>query len=337
MDTHKHDNYGELLDNIRLIIMKARKNIAQKINTELLMTYWEIGKRIVDEELNKQYDQQSARQLILKLSIQLTKDLGTGFSRTNMFNMRKLYLEYPDVQTLSGQLNWSHYSELLSIEDRQKRAFYKMETEKSCWSIREMKRQIDSSLFERLLLSKGKKNKEIIMNLAANGNELQRPDDIIKDPYVFEFLGIPANKPLMEKDLEKRLIRHIEDFLLELGKGFMFVGSQQRITINNIHYYVDMVLYNKILQSYILIELKTGKLKISDAGQLNTYLNYYKSEVNDVGDNPPVGIIICAEKDAIGAQYILSGYENNLFASRFSYVLPDKEDLIRELEAALEK
>jgi len=238
MDTAKNDNYGELLDNIRLIIMKARKNIAQKINTELLMTYWEIGKRIVDEELNRQYDQQSARQLILKLSIQLTKDLGTGFSRTNMFNMRKLYLEYPDVQTLSGQLNWSHYSELLSIEDRQKRAFYKMETEKSCWSIREMKRQIDSSLFERLLLSKGKTNKEIVMNLATNGNELQRPDDIIKDPYVFEFLGIPANKPLMEKDLEKRLIRHIEDFLLELGKGFMFVGSQQRITINNIHYYM---------------------------------------------------------------------------------------------------
>jgi predicted nuclease of restriction endonuclease-like (RecB) superfamily len=334
-DTNK--NINELIDSIRSIIQKARKNVAQKINTELLATYWEIGKRIVDEESGKQYGQKSARQLILNLSIQLSKDLGSGFSRANLFNMRKLYIEYPNVQTLSGHLNWSHYSELLIIDDKQKRAFYEKETENSGWSVREMKRQIDSSLFERLLLSKGRLNKEIVNKLARKGNELQNPDDIFKDPYVFEFLGIPENKPVLEKDLEKRLIRHIEEFLLELGKGFMFVGSQQRITINNIHYYVDMVFYNKILQSYILIELKTRKLKISDAGQLNTYLNYYKTEINDMNDNPPIGIIICAEKDEIGAEYILSGYENNLFASRFTYILPNKDDLIKELETVLEE
>lgn len=302
-----------------------------------MATYWEIGKRIVDEESGKQYDQKSARQLILNLSIQLSKDLGSGFSRANLFNMRKLYIEYPNVQTLSGHLNWSHYSELLIIDDKQKRAFYEKETENSGWSVREMKRQIDSSLFERLLLSKGRLNKEIVNKLARKGNELQNPDDIVKDLYVFEFFGVPENKPVLENNLEKRLIRHIEEFLLELGKGFMFVGSQQRITINNIHYYVDMVFYNKILQSYILIELKTRKLKISDAGQLNTYLNYYKTEVNDMNDNPPIGIIICAEKDEIGAEYILSGYENNLFASRFTYILPNKEDLIKELETVLEE
>lgn len=164
-----------------------------------------------------------------------------------------------------------------------------------------------------------------------------KPEDIIKNPYVFEFLGIPENKPILEKDLEKKLIRHIEDFLLELGKGFMFVGSQQRLTINNTHYYVDMVFYNKILKSYILIELKTRKLKITDAGQLNTYLNYYKTEVNDADDNEPIGIILCTDKDEITAEYILSGLENNVFASKFTYVLPDKDKLIKEVENVLKR
>jgi hypothetical protein len=175
------------------------------------------------------------------------------------------------------------------------------------------------------------------MNLATKGHEIVNPSDIVKDPYVFEFLGLPENKPLLERDLERKLIRHIEDFLLELGRGFMFVGSQQRITINNTHFYVDMVFYNKILKCYILIELKITKLKVGDAGQLNTYLNFYKTEVNEPGDNPPIGILICAEKDEIGAEYILGGFENNVFASRFTYVLPDKDELIRELENALTK
>jgi len=324
-----------LIDSIRSIILKARKNVANRINSELIATYWEIGKLIIEVESSSQFDQKSSRQLILDLSTQLTKELGAGFSRANLFNMRKFYLEYSNVQTLSGQISWSQYCELLIIEDKQKRAFYEKEMENSSWSVRELKRQIDSSLFERLLLSKGKVNKETVINLAKKGQELVMPDDIVKDPYVFEFLGIPENKPILEKDLELRLIRHIEAFLLELGKGFMFVGSQQRVTINNTHHYVDMVFYNKIIKSYILIELKTRKLKISDAGQLNTYLNYYKIEINDINDNPPIGIIICAEKDEIGAEYILGGYENSLFASRFTYVLPNKDELIKELEMAL--
>jgi len=326
-----------LLDSIRSIILKARKNVAKSINSELLATYWEIGKLIIEVESSSKFDHKSSRQLILNLSSQLIKELGSGFSRANLFNMRKFYAEYPNVQTLSGHLNWSHYCELLIIEDKHKRAFYEKETENATWSVRELKRQIDSSLFERLLLSKGNANQEIVTELARKGQELAKPDDVVKDPYVFEFLGIPENKPILEKDLELRLIKHIEDFLLELGKGFMFVGSQQRVTINNTHHYVDMVFYNKILKSYILIELKTRKLKISDAGQLNTYLNYYKVEINDVNDNPPVGIIICAEKDEIGAEYILGGYENSVFASRFTYVLPNKDELIKELEIAMKE
>ncbi|PZT98659.1 MAG: hypothetical protein DI622_22510, partial [Chryseobacterium sp.] len=291
----------------------------------------------VDTEQKNNLDNQSSRQIILNLSKLLTKEIGKGFSRSNLFNMRKLYTEYPDVQSLTGHLTWTHFCELLIIEDKAKRSFYEKETVNSNWSIRELKRQIDSSLYERLLLSKGSKNKEKVLELARKGQEITNADDILKNPYVFEFLGIPENKPILERDLEAKLIRHIEDFLLELGRGFMFVGSQQRITINNNHYYVDMVFYNKILRSYILIELKTTKLNIADGGQLNTYLNYYKTEINDDNDNPPIGIILCAEKDDITAEYILGGFENNVYASKYVTILPDKQELIEEVENALKE
>ena len=292
---------------------------------------------IVDTKQKNNLDNQSSRQIILNLSKLLTKEIGKGFSRSNLFNMRKLYTEYPDVQSLTGHLTWTHFCELLIIEDKAKRSFYEKETVNSNWSIRELKRQIDSSLYERLLLSKGSKNKEKVLELARKGQEITNADDILKNPYVFEFLGIPENKPILERDLEAKLIRHIEDFLLELGRGFMFVGSQQRITINNNHYYVDMVFYNKILRSYILIELKTTKLNIADGGQLNTYLNYYKTEINDDNDNPPIGIILCAEKDDITAEYILGGFENNVYASKYVTILPDKQELIEEVENALKE
>jgi len=326
---------GDLVENIKKIIYNSRKNVLQKINHQLILAYWEIGKEIISNETKNEANKQTSRQVILSLSQQLTAEIGKGFSRSNLFNMRKLYQEYPDVQTLSGHLSWSHICELLIIENKEKRKFYEMETINSLWSIRELKRQIDSSLYERLLLSSGKNNKQKILDLAKNGLEISKAEDILRNPYVFEFLGIPENKPIYERDLEQKLIRHIEEFLLELGKGFMFVGSQQRITINNTHYYVDMVFYNKILRSYILIELKTTKLNIADGGQLNTYLNYYKTEINDENDNSPIGIILCAEKDEITAEYILGGFENNVFASKYTTILPDKKQLIDEVENAM--
>jgi predicted nuclease of restriction endonuclease-like (RecB) superfamily len=326
-----------LVENIKSIILSARKNVSQKVNQELILSYWRIGKEIIETEQRNNVDNKTSRQIILNLSKLLTQEIGKGFSRSNLFNMRKFYIEYPDVQSLTGHLSWTHICELLIIDDKSKRSFYEKETINSSWSIREMKRQIDSSLFERLLLSQGIKNKEKVMGLAQKWQELTNPEDVLKSPYVFEFLGIPESKPIFEKDLEAKLIRHIEDFLLELGKGFMFVGSQQRITINNTHYYIDMVFYNKILRSYILIELKTTKLNIADGGQLNTYLNYYKTEINDENDNPPIGIILCAEKDEITAEYILGGFENNVFASKYVMILPDKQKLIKEVENVLNK
>jgi predicted nuclease of restriction endonuclease-like (RecB) superfamily len=207
---------------------------------------------------------------------------------------------------------------------------------KAKWSVKELNRQIGTSLFERLLLSEGKTNKETVLSLAHRGVSMTQPQDILKQPFVFEFLGVREEKPMLERDLEAKLIRHIEDFLLELGRGFMFVGSQQRVTIGNTHYYVDMVFYNKILKAYVLIDLKMSDLRIEYAGQMNAYLNYYRTEVNDEGDNPPIGIILCKSGNDIVAEYALGGLSNQVFASTYVYYIPDKEDLINEVKAMLE-
>ncbi len=218
------------------------------------------------------------------------------------------------------------------ISDEQKRNFYEKECIQARWSVRELKRQIESSLFERLLLSNGDANKEKVLSLALHGNEIVEPSDIIRDPYVFEFLGIPENKPMLGSDLEAALVTQIEKFLLELGRGFMFVGTQQRVTFSNHHYYVDIVFYNKILKSYVLIELKTTKFMPEAVGQLNMYLNYYANEVNDENDNPPIGIILCTDKGNFDVQYALGGISNQIFASKYVTYMPDKEQLLAQVE-----
>jgi predicted nuclease of restriction endonuclease-like (RecB) superfamily len=225
----------------------------------------------------------------------------------------------------------------LIISDTDKRAFYEQECQNASWSVRELKRQIETSLFERLLLSDGNANKETVLALSREGIAISKPEDILRDPYVFEFLGVREQKPILEKNLERRLIRHIEDFLLELGRGFMFVGSQQRVTLGNTHYYIDMVFYNKILKAYVLIDLKTGHLKPEDIGQMNMYLNYYNTEVNDADDQKPIGIVLCADKHDVMAEYALGGLSNTIFASRYVYYIPDKEQLINEVKSLLEQ
>lgn len=316
-------------------IEQGRKGSYLAVNQAMIETYWNIGRLIVEEEQKGASKATYGAQLMEALSKRLTTALGKGFSLTNLFNMRSFYRAYPIFQTVSGKLSWSHYCELISIEDAHKRAFYEQESLQSNWSVRELKRQLESSLFERLLLSSGEVNKSKVIELSKSGHIVRKPSDLIKDPYVFDFLGIPEHKPVLERDLEKKLIRHIEDFLLELGKGFMFVGSQQRITLGNEHYYVDMVFYNKILKAYVLIDLKVRKLKHTDIGQMNTYLNYYKAEVNEKIDNAPIGIILCTDKNEIEAKYALGGLNNQMFTSKYVYHLPDKEMLIQEVQKAL--
>lgn len=327
--------YNDMISEIKEILQSARLNVARQVNTELLTAYWNIGRIIVEHEQNSQERAEYGQQTLKELSKVLTKEFGKGFSRSNLQNMRAFYLAYPKCQSVTGKLTWTHYCELLSISDADKRSFYEKEAVNSGWSVREMKRQIATSLYERLLLSDGKTNKETVLALAQHGIEMTTPSDIIKDPYVFEFLGIPEAKPVMENELEKALVGQIEKFLLELGRGFMFVGTQQRVTLNNNHYYVDMVFYNKPLRAYVLIELKTVKLLPEAVGQLNMYLNYYAAEVNDPDDNPPIGIILCTDKDSVGAEYALGGLSNNIFASRYTYVIPKKEELIAQVEAVL--
>lgn len=324
-----------MMNEIRELLLNARQRVAVQVNTELLSTYWNVGRIIVEHEQENRERADYGKQTLKQLSKDLTKEFGKGFSVSNLYNMRLFYMQYQKFQTVSGKLSWSHYCELFVISDPDKRSFYEKEAVNSGWSIRELKRQISTSLYERLLLSEGKTNKETVLALAEKGIEMATPSDIIKDPYVFEFLGVPENKPMLESDLEKALVAQIEKFLLELGRGFMFVGTQQRITLNNTHYYVDMVFYNKILRAYVLIELKTTKLTPEAAGQLNMYLNYYAAEVNDEHDNPPIGIILCTDKDSIAAEYALGGLSNNIFASRYVYYIPNKEQLIAQVEAVL--
>ena len=326
---------NSMMNEIREILQSARQRVAIQVNTELLSTYWNIGKIIVEHEQENQERADYGKQTLKQLSKELTKEFGKGFSVSNLQFMRRFYQCYQIQQTVSVKLSWSHYCELLTISDADKRSFYEKETVNSGWSVRELKRQISTSLYERLLLSEGKANKETVLSLAEKGIEMATPLDIIKDPYVFEFLGVPENKPMLESDLEKALVAQIEKFLLELGRGFMFVGTQQRITLNNTHYYVDMVFYNKILRAYVLIELKTTKLTPEAAGQLNMYLNYYAAEVNDDHDNPPIGIILCTDKDSVAAEYALGGLSNNIFASRYVSYIPNKEQLIAQVEAVL--
>ena len=326
-----------IVQEIKDILDAARSNVARQVNSELLNTYWNIGRIICEYEQTIPERADYGKQTLRALSKELTKEFGKGFSRANLYNMRLFYQSYKKVQTVSGKLTWSHFCELLSISDPDKRSFYEKEAINSNWSVRELKRQIESSLFERLLLSRGDANKEQVLSLALHGNEIAQPADIIRDPYVFEFLGLPEDKPFMESDLERALVLQIEKFLLELGRGFMFVGTQQRVTFSNHHYYVDMVFYNKILRSYVLIELKTTKLMPEAVGQLNMYLNYYANEVNDPDDNPPIGIILCTDKGNFDVQYALGGLSNQIFASKYVLYMPNKEQLIRQVEAVLER
>ena len=326
----------DMIAEIRDIMTSARQNVAVQVNNELLTAYWNIGRVIVEHEQGSSERAEYGQGTLKELSKTLTKEFGKGFSLSNIYNMRQFYIDYPKFQSLTGKLTWTHYCELLTISDKDRRQFYEKECQRSAWSVRELKRQISTSLYERLLLSDGKANKEKVLELSQKGQEILNPADIVKDPYVFEFLGIPDKKPILESELEKALVRQIEDFLLELGRGFMFVGTQQRVMLNNTHYYVDMVFYNKELHAYVLIELKTAKLMPEAVGQLNMYLNYYATEVNEEGDNPPIGIILCTDKNNVTAEYALGGLSNNIFASTYTYVIPEKEKLVEQVKEVLD-
>lgn len=328
----REKTYNELISNIGDLLEQGRKAAFKSVNSILVETYWQIGKRIVEYEQKGQEKAEYGSLLLKRLSADLKMRFGKGFSRSNLQYMRLLYLKYPKRQTLSGKLSWSHYTELLSVSDDLARSFYEKQCLIENWSVRELKRQRSSALFERLALSKDKK---AILKLAEKGQQIEKAVDIIKDPYVFEFLGIPEDIALSETELETRLLNKLSHFILELGKGFAFVNRQYRITLNNKHYKVDLVFYHRILKCFVLFDLKINAANHQDVGQMNMYLNYFKEEENMIDDNPPIGVVLAADKDEILVEYATGSISNKLFVAKYQLYLPDKKLLEDELRHLL--
>ncbi len=325
-------SYQGLIDRITDCLTQGQRQATKQVNTVLLQTYWQIGRYIVEFEQAGQERAEYGSRLLQQLAKDLKLSHGKGFSRSNLQYMRLLYLTYPNCQTLSGKLSWSHYIELLGISDELARSFYEQQCLQDNWSVRELKRQKDSALFERVALSK---DREEILALAKQGQRIETVQDVVKDPYVFEFLELPERN-YRESELEQRLIEKLEQFLLELGKGFAFIGQQYRITLNNTHFYVDLVFYHRILKCFVLIDLKTRAVNHQDIGQMNLYLNYFRAEENVEDDNEPIGIVLARDKDEILVEYATGSISNQLFVSRYQLYLPDKEALQQELQKILQ-
>ena len=325
-------DYDTLLRSIGHTLRSGRLSTARAVSHGMVQTYWQIGRQIVEFEQGGKERAEYGSDMLNRLSRDLTALYGSGFSRSNVHYIRKLYLTYPKVQTLSELLSWSHYIELLMIEDPLERAFYEKECEAEHWGVRELKRQKESMLFHRIALST---DKEAVHRLAAHGQVIEQPEDILKDPYVFEFTGLPALPVYKEGDLEEALVTHLSSFLLELGKGFAFIGRQQKILIAGRVYKVDLVFYHRILKCFVLIDLKRGAIQHEDVGQMNFYLNYYREEMNTEGDSDPIGIIIGGDSDKLIIQYALQNITNQVFVSRYRLYLPDREQLEGEFRRFL--
>lgn len=329
-DVIKNDpqmSYETLLLSIGNTLRTGRTNAARAISSVMVHTYWEIGRQIVEFEQGGNERAEYGTDVLNRLSKDLTARYGSGFSRSNVHYIRKLYLTYPKVQTLSELLSWSHYIELLMIEDPLERSFYERECKAGHWGVRELKRQKNSMLFHRIALSTDKK---ATLRLAESGQIIEKPEDILRDPYVFEFTNLPMLPVYKEGDLEEALVTHLSQFLLELGKGFAFIGRQQKILIAGRSYKVDLVFYHRILKCFVLIDLKRGAIQHEDIGQMNFYLNYYREEMNTEGDTDPIGIILGSESDKLVIQYALQNITNQVFVSRYQLYLPNREQLEAE-------
>lgn len=332
--TVKNPLYQELIESIGHALLEGRSKALYAVNMALVRTNWQIGHYIVEYEQKGNERAEYGAELLNNLSHDLTIAYGKGFSRSNIVYMRKFYLYFPQSETLSPVLSWSHYFEILKAEDQLEINFYANQCARENWSVRELKRQMKSLLFHRLALSK---NKEEVLQLSQQGQQIQSPKDIIKDPFVLEFVGIPQKQTYLEGELERRLIANLQDFLLELGKGFAFIGRQYRINIGSRHFYVDLVFYHRILKCFVLIDLKKGEIEHNDIGQMNLYLNYFKNEENTEGDNEPIGIVLGAYKHQVLIEYVMQGISNQLFVSRYQLYLPNKQQLQEELRRIIDE
>ncbi len=351
--TVKNQSHKKLFENIKALLHEAQKAVARNINTAMVMTYFEIGRMIVEHEQKGAKRAEYATETLKLLSQELTAEFGKGYSKSNLEYMRKFYLMYGKTQTASGQshnykndkvpekyatlsrispitfhLSWSHYVFLMRLPEAE-RKFYEIEAVKQNWSLRELERQFNSSLYERLALSRDKKK---VRELSEKGHVLAMPQDAIKEPYVLEFLGLKEESAYSESDLESAIITRIEHFMLELGKGFLFAGRQVRFSFDEEHYYVDLVFYNRLLKCFVLIDLKIGKLKHQDLGQMQMYVNYYDRYVKAEDENKTIGIILCKDKNKTLVEITLPKDNDQIFARKYQLYLPSKEELKKQLE-----
>ena len=335
--TNKPSNvkfYSQIVE----LLQSARNNVVRVVNQTMVLTYFEIGRMLVEEEQEGKERADYGKQILKELSKVLTKEFGKGFSVDNLENMRRFYLVYGKSETLSRisendisetsfrnfDLSWSHYLKLIRIDDTNERKFYEIEAYKNNWSIRELQRQFDSALYTRLVLSR---DKEKVKELSEKGLVLEKPKDAIKDPYILEFIGLPEHAEYSESDLEQELIDKLEHFLLELGNGFTFVARQKRISFDDKHFRIDLVFYNRILKCFVLIDLKIGEIKHQDLGQMQMYVNYYDRKVRLEDENKTIGIVLCKDKSESVVEYTLPENNEQIFASKYQTVLPSKEEL----------
>lgn len=326
-------DYQQLLSRIGEVYTAGRVRAHQSVNSVMTETYWQIGHDIVEFEQGGKIRADYGKSLLNNLSRDLKLRHGKGFSRSNVSRFRQFYLTYPKCAKASHILSWSHYVELLKLDDSLERSFYEQQAIQEKWSVPELKRQKKSSLFLRLAASKDKAG---ILQLAQQGQAIEQPSDLLRDPFVFEFLKIPEPQNLSETELETRLCDNLQPFLLELGKGFTFVGRQYRITLNNTHYRVDLVFYHRILRCFVLIDLKIDDVEHHDIGQMNLYLGYFAAEENTADDNPPIGIILTRHKDELLVEYATYEMNSQLFVQKYQLYLPDREELRRQLELTLQ-
>lgn len=314
---------------IKEILSNARAKVYSAANFAMVEAYWEIGKSIVEKQ-GGNATAEYGTSLLKELSKQMTADFGKGFTVTNLSYMRQFYLAFKNRHTLCDKLSWSHYRLLMRVEDERARQFYIEESAKSNWSVRQLERQINTFSYQRLLASHG--NYDVVEDTTKK-EPIKTPEDVIRDPYVLEFLGLEQSASFYESDLEQALIDHLQKFLLELGRGFSFVDRQKHINFDGRHFYIDLVFYNYILKCFVLIDLKTGDLTHQDIGQMQMYVNYYTRELMNEGDNPPIGIVLCSDKSNAVVNYTLPEGNNQIYASKYKLYIPSEEELKREIQA----
>ena len=322
---------NSFLEQVKSLLFEAQQRVVHSVNSIMVQTYFELGKQIVEHEQEGKNYANYGEYLLEALSKNLTKEFGKGYSKRNLELIRKFYLTYKIAKSpISQSISWTHYLQLMRIQNEDERVFYENEIVSNNWSVRELNRQINTSLYERLLLSK---NKSEILKLSQEGQIIEKPKDIIKDPYILEFLNLPENHTYNESELEQALIDKLEHFLLELGKGFTFVGRQVRFTFDEEHYRIDLVFYNRLLKCFVLIDLKIGKLKHQDIVQMQMYVNYYDRFVKLEDENKTIGIILCKDKKDTLVEITLPENNEQIFASKYELILPSKKELKEVIES----